>query len=63
MIGNSNKSVEVGRAAGIESFLYSGGDLFDFSKALITYHFQMELVIEKAFVANQFEAKVKLVNY
>jgi hypothetical protein len=63
MIGNRDRNVEAGRAAGIALFLYSGGNLFEFTKAEITYHFEMEPVAEKALLASQFEAKVKLVNY
>jgi len=63
MIGDRDRDTEAGRAAGVASFLYRGGDLFEFTKAVISSHFgTTELVTEKVLLTGQHETNVKAVN-
>jgi D-glycero-D-manno-heptose 1,7-bisphosphate phosphatase len=62
MIGDRDRDIEAGRAAGVVSFLYRGGDLFEFTKAVISSHFGLELITAKEPLTSQYEVKVKLIN-
>jgi D-glycero-D-manno-heptose 1,7-bisphosphate phosphatase len=62
MIGDRDRDIEAGQAAGVASFLYRGGDLFEFTKAVISSHFGMEPITAKEPLACQRKAKVKLLN-
>ncbi len=53
MIGDRDRDIEAGEAAGVASFLYRGGDLFEFTKAVISSHFGMELITAKELVTSQ----------
>ncbi len=62
MIGDRDGDIEARWAAGVASFLYRDGDLFAFTKAVISSHFGMGLITEKEPLASQGEVKVKAVN-
>jgi D-glycero-D-manno-heptose 1,7-bisphosphate phosphatase len=62
MIGDRDRDIQAGQAAGVASFLYRGGDLFEFTKAVISSHFGMELITVKEPLTSQREVKGKLVN-
>jgi D-glycero-D-manno-heptose 1,7-bisphosphate phosphatase len=62
MIGDRDRDIEAGQAAGVASFLYHGGDLFEFTRAVISSHFGMELITVKEPLTSQREVKGKLVD-
>ena len=41
MIGDRETDVLAGQAAGVESFLYDGGDLFEFTRRAISARFRL----------------------
>ena len=47
MIGDRDRDIQAGHAAGVASFHYPGGDLFEFTKAVISFYFGMELITGK----------------
>ena len=62
MIGDRDRDIEAGQAAGVASVFYRDGDLFEFTKAVIPSHLGIELVTEKEPVTSQHETNVKAVN-